>query len=175
MTTSFRLGTWALLCALVLAGSVNGQSRVQHKVHHYDLSSATDKASKSQTMDPTFTGDVPLGLPRNGVSFQIDYNIWFVVDNATENIDYFAFHAPSGWTITAIGAAPSQSACQDDPHTSVVSGFSATSAYWGGDSHPARRPRILTSTIGRDADRSTRPPTRRRPMEPDFSTHSASR
>ncbi|HUF10385.1 MAG TPA: T9SS type A sorting domain-containing protein [Rhodothermales bacterium] len=133
MTSLFRLGSLGFVCSLVFAGSVNGQSRVQHKVHHYDLSSATDKASKSQTMDPTFTAGAPLGLPRNGVSFQIDYNIWFVADNATENIDYFAFHAPSGWTITTIGAAPAQTACFGTPHDNVISGFSATSAYWGGD------------------------------------------
>jgi len=136
MTKSLRLSAPGFLCALLLSGSVHGQTHVKHRTHHYDLGAATDKASKSQTMDPTFVPTAPLGFPRNGVAFQIDYTIWFVADDATENIDYFAFHAPSDWTITAIGSAPASSAaeCTDgDPHASVTSGFSATSAYWGGD------------------------------------------
>lgn len=132
MKNTFLVG--AVTCVLFLNHTVTAQSHVHHRVHSYDLSGDKTVASKAQTMDPTFTVDAPNGFPRSGVpGFEMDYNIWFIADNATENIDYFAFSAPSGWTITGIGPAPALTACSGTPHTSVISGFSASSAYWGGD------------------------------------------
>lgn len=134
MHSLFRLGAAICVASLALPLSLDAQSRVKHRAYSTSLKSSEDRLSKSGTVDPSgFNLDLPLGFPRNGVSWEIQYIIPFQVDNLTENIDYFAFSAPSGWTITAIGAAPALTACQDNPHTSVISGFSATSAYWGGD------------------------------------------
>ena len=124
----------AISCTLFVYHYGAAQSQVKHKVHSVDLSREANRVSKFQTIDPSFTAAAPNGFPRSGVAgFELDYEIVFTADNATENIDYFAFSAPSGWTITAIGPAPPQTACSGTPHTAVISGFSASSAYWGGD------------------------------------------
>jgi hypothetical protein len=142
-----------LICALLFTGSSFAQQKTQTPNSISELAVvngrlvekraywttptevASPKASKSSTITPNFfLATAPAGLPRSGVAgFVLEYSVPAVSTAGTENIDYFAFTAPSGWTITAISTAPPQTACASNPHTSVIQGFSASSAYWGGD------------------------------------------